>query len=195
VCNGGFEEGGFVKEGVLAGQDFMRVPAGSQAMFCNADRNRGWLATRPGITTASEAVAWFQFQGAPPSGVGGRRIVDLTGFYDQGPFGAVSQDFVTVPGDDYEVLLTLISDPQYGIPSVIVTVGNSGPPRVNFRSEKLTARPRGAGIQGASASLGFRARELRTFLEIKGDSPNGSIPIDDVSVRVLCLFGLDRFCR
>jgi hypothetical protein len=195
VCNGGFEEGGFVKEGVLAGQDVMHVPAGSRAMFCDADRSRGWLAVRPNTPAQSEAAAWFQFQGAPPSGVGGRRIVDLTGFYDSPPFGAVSQEFVTAPGDEYEVLLTLLNDPGFGPPSVTVTVGNSGNPRTTIQSASFTAPRPVAQIQGYRARLVFRAQAIRTYIEISGNSPNQSIPIDDVSVRVFCVFGLDRFCR
>jgi hypothetical protein len=189
VCNGSFEEGGFVKEGVLAGQDVMHVPNGSRAMFCDSDRNRGWLALRPTfpVTPPTEAVAWFQFQGPPPAGVQGRRIVDLTGFYDRAPLGAISQEFATVPGDPYEVVLVVINDPSFPPPSV--TVNFTGNPPVSHTAPRPVSQ-----IGGATFRSVFRATATTTSLQISGNDQNASVPVDAVVVRVFCLFGLDRFC-
>src|SRR6185295_18056954 len=42
VCNGSFEEGAFVDQGDVEGQDVMHVPNGSFVLVCDADRTRGW---------------------------------------------------------------------------------------------------------------------------------------------------------
>ncbi len=136
----------------------------------------------PGWTVDQGEIVWV-FNGSrygvqTPYGSG---LLDLTGYHDSVPYGGVTQDVATSPGERYQLSFALGTDQDVGAyggaVAALVTIG------AQTNSYRLT--PAGTGNQWQTFSFEFQAATATTQIQVIGKSAAGGSYIGLDNVRLV----------